>query len=66
MREANRLVKAFTDASPDKLGFIDVFTPMLGPDGMPRPELLGLDGLHMTRAGYELWRDTVKPHLQPK
>ena len=62
MREANRLVKAFSEAS-DKLGFIDIFPLMLGTDGKPRPELLRKDGLHLTPAGYEIWREAVKPHL---
>jgi lysophospholipase L1-like esterase len=64
MKEANRLVKEFADASGGKVGYIDIFTPMLGADGQPRPELLGPDGLHMTRKGYELWRDTVAPVLK--
>jgi lysophospholipase L1-like esterase len=63
MREANRLVKEFTQASPDKLGFIDIFDAMLGADGKPRAELLREDGLHLTPAGYAVWRDAVKPHL---
>ena len=28
----------------------------LGPDGRPRPALYGPDQLHMTPAGYALWR----------
>jgi lysophospholipase L1-like esterase len=64
MREANRLVKAFTETSPATLGYVDVFTPMLTSDGKPRPELLGPDGLHVTRKGYELWRDVLTPVLR--
>jgi lysophospholipase L1-like esterase len=63
IKEANRLVKAFTESS-DKLGFIDVFPLMLGADGKPRDELLVADGLHMTRKGYEIWRDAVTPYLK--
>jgi lysophospholipase L1-like esterase len=63
IRESNRLVKAFSESS-DKLGFIDVFPQMLDTDGKPRGELLREDGLHMTRAGYELWRDEVKKTLK--
>jgi lysophospholipase L1-like esterase len=62
IREANRLVKEYSE-SEKNLGYVDVFTPMLGADGMPRPELLRKDGLHMTRAGYEIWRDAIKPLL---
>ena len=63
MREANRLVKEFCEAG-DNLVYVDVFTPMLGPDGKPRTELLRKDGLHLTREGYKVWRDAVAPHLQ--
>jgi lysophospholipase L1-like esterase len=66
IREANRLVKEFSESQPEKLGFIDVFPAMLNAEGKPRDELLGPDGLHMTRAGYELWRDTIAPVLKPR
>ena len=51
------------DESGGKVGYVDVFTPSLNPDGQPRPELLRKDGLHLTPAGYEVWRDAVKFHL---
>jgi lysophospholipase L1-like esterase len=63
MREANRLIKDYSQNS-EKLGFIDIFDAMLGADGEPRKELLRDDGLHLTRACYEIWRDAVKPHLK--
>ena len=61
-RKANALVKAFT-AGNSRLDFIDVFTPMLGADGKPRPELFLADNLHMNRKGYDLWVILIKPHL---
>lgn len=63
IREANRLVRDFTATDP-RLGFVDIFPAMLGPDGKPRPELLREDGLHMTRAGYVIWRDAVAAALR--
>ena len=36
----------------------------LGPDRLPRPDLFIEDGQHMTRAGYEIWTDIVRPHLR--
>ncbi len=47
----------------DKLTYIDIATPMLTPEGLPRPELLCMDRLHMNRQGYELWRDIVQQIL---
>jgi lysophospholipase L1-like esterase len=63
IREANDLIKQDTVADPS-LHYVDVFTPMLGPDGKPRKTLFRPDGLHMTRAGYELWVSILKPMLR--
>lgn len=49
----------------DGLTFVDVATPMLRADGTPRPELYVSDRLHMTRAGYDLWTNVLRPHLLP-
>lgn len=63
MKDANGLIKAY--ASHDKrLIYIDVFTPMLGKDGSPRPELFGPDKLHMNSEGYDLWKVVVAPHIR--
>jgi lysophospholipase L1-like esterase len=62
MREANRLVRAYADRK-SYLAYIDVFNPMLGPDGTPRPELYAKDRLHLSREGYDLWTAVVGPYL---
>jgi lysophospholipase L1-like esterase len=41
--------------------YVDVFTPMLGASGRPRPELFQADSLHMTPVGYALWRARLAP-----
>ena len=62
-RELNRLVREI--AARDTLQtFVDVFTPMLGANGRPRPELFLADSLHMTPAGYAVWREQLAPHLR--
>ena len=59
-REANRRIRA--EVARDSLQrYVDVFTPMLGPTGEPRPELFGPDSLHMRREGYLLWRRLLAP-----
>jgi lysophospholipase L1-like esterase len=59
-RETNRRIQ--TAIARDSLQtYIDVFTPMLDTAGQPRPELFGADSLHMTRAGYLLWRSLLAP-----
>ena len=59
-REANRRIRA--EVSRDSLQtFIDIFNPMLDQNGQPRAELFLADSLHMTRAGYLLWRRLLAP-----
>jgi lysophospholipase L1-like esterase len=59
-RETNQRIRA--EIARDSLqAYVDVFTRMLGPTGQPRPELFEADSLHMTRAGYRLWRGLLAP-----
>ena len=60
MRKANELVREYTATDP-KLLYVDVFTPMLGPSGVPRPDLFQADSLHMNSNGYAIWRARLDP-----
>ena len=62
-RETNDLLRRFAESDP-RLTFIDVFTPMLGPDGRPVPEHFVEDGLHLTPAGYRVWTAALTPFVQ--
>jgi lysophospholipase L1-like esterase len=44
--------------------FVNTFDLMLGPDGLPRPDIYVEDQLHMNAKGYAIWRDAVAPHLK--
>ena len=59
-RAANALI-AQAIARDTLATYVDVFTPMLGASGRPRPELFQADSLHMTPAGYALWRARLAP-----
>lgn len=63
MASANALIKAYTQHSETQF-YVDIFSPMLGEDGTPRPDIFGHDGLHMNAAGYELWTETIKKVLE--
>lgn len=63
MRQTNALIKDFLDQQK-KATFVDVFTPMLMPNGKPKPELFRADSLHMTPAGYDIWAKVVQPYLK--
>lgn len=62
IRRANDLVRQATERDA-RLLYIDVFAPMLGPDGTPRQELFLEDMLHMNSAGYKIWRSTIAPTI---
>ena len=62
MKEANALITA--DCKKDaRLTFVDIWPPMLGKDGKPRPELFAEDGLHLNEQGYALWTGLLRQHL---
>lgn len=63
IRETNRLISNFT-RTDKRLGYVDIFTPMLDASGRPRRELFLGDGLHMNARGYEIWRDKIMPVLR--
>ncbi|MCP4642687.1 MAG: hypothetical protein GY851_19735 [bacterium] len=65
MREANRLIEEYTKRD-DRQVYVDIDTPMIGEDGMPRKELFKEDGLHLNHEGYVLWSSLVEPHLKPE
>jgi len=60
MRAANSMIQKYA-AKDSMLTFVDVFTPMLGPDGKPREELFTDDRLHMNYDGYAIWRELLTP-----
>jgi lysophospholipase L1-like esterase len=63
VREANELVRRFAATDP-RVDYLDIFTPMLGPDGTPRPDLFAEDGLHLNASGYDIWESVVEPYVR--
>jgi lysophospholipase L1-like esterase len=61
-REANALIEDWTRGER-RVAFIDVATPMLDADGLPREELFLADRLHMNADGYALWRGVIAAWL---
>ena len=62
MHKANGLIEEYA-RTRDRLDYIDIFTPMLGEDGEPLPDVFLEDGLHMNAAGYAIWTEAVRPYL---
>jgi len=59
IRRANELVRTALQERPGAY-YVDVFEAMLA-GGEPRPELYLEDGLHLSRAGYDLWSARLEP-----
>ena len=64
MQEANARIRRRCQQDA-RLVYLDVWKPMLGPDGTPREALFVKDGLHLSPEGYRVWREVVAPHLPP-
>ena len=62
-KAANTSIRNLCEAD-DLLQYVDVWTPMIGDNGMPRAELFREDNLHLNDTGYELWTSLIKPHLK--
>lgn len=62
IQQANQRLQEICEQDP-RLTFIDVATPMLNEQGTPREELIAKDNLHMTREGYLVWKEVIRPIL---
>jgi len=60
--EANKLIKNYISKQKNT-AFIDVYHPMLNPDGKPKPEIYIEDSLHMNAKGYVIWQKIIQPYL---
>lgn len=62
IQRTNQLIAAETNRRAN-CQFIDMMTPLLGGDGTPQRAYFESDGLHLSPAGYAVWREALKPHL---
>jgi lysophospholipase L1-like esterase len=62
VKEVNRRIEEITKQEKG-LKYIDVFSRMLGPDGLPKPDIFLPDRLHMNEKGYAIWKEVVEPFL---
>ncbi len=63
MKEANGKIRNYCRWHRGVV-YLDIWKPMLGEDGKPRPELFIEDGLHLSREGYELWTSVIRPYVR--
>lgn len=62
MMEANNLI-ATECANENLLTFVDVSSGMFNDNGYPKKDIFKEDNLHMTRTGYLIWKNALKPIL---
>jgi lysophospholipase L1-like esterase len=62
VKKLNQLTRDYCEQHG--LRFIDVFPLMLGPDGLPKPDIFRDDRLHMNAKGYAIWKEAVRPYLK--
>ena len=60
--QANQQISELCD-NDKRLFYIDVASPLLDDQGMPKSELFLKDELHLNRRGYEKWTQIVRPIL---
>lgn len=53
-------------AAKKRTAFIDVYQPMVQPNGEPLPHIFLKDSLHMNAQGYAIWQRYMKPVLRKK
>ena len=62
IKETNKKIERYA-GEHEHIEYIDVFTAMLKDTGDIRAELFDESGQHINRAGYELWKKIIAPHL---
>lgn len=62
-KNLNALIKAETEKDK-RLLYVDVWSPMLEADGLPKKEIFLGDNLHLNAAGYKIWRDALREPIK--
>lgn len=62
-RKTNDLIK-MEIAKDKRADFVDVWSPMLGANGEPMPDIFLEDNLHLNEKGYAIWREVLAKYLK--
>ncbi|GGH23787.1 hypothetical protein FAZ19_17025 [Sphingobacterium alkalisoli] len=63
VEEVNARIRTYLEARPNT-GYADVYNPMLTADGQLIPRYYQDDGLHLTAAGYAVWKKVIEKFLE--
>ena len=59
----NSLIQQTINKHGNNLFFVDVYSSMIGNDGLPVKKFYMEDGLHLSKEGYQLWKDILLTHI---
>ena len=59
----NQLIQQAIDRNIPNMKFVDVYSSMIGEDGLPLNILYDVDGLHLSKEGYTLWKNILLTHI---
>ncbi len=59
IRRTNKLIQSEIEASDSNMKFINIYDAMLTNENYPNKQYYDGDGLHMTRQGYEVWKQIL-------
>lgn len=62
IQAANRLIADYIKQG-ENMDYVDMYSAMLGADGLPLPDIYVQDGLHMNPKGYAIWAEILRPRL---
>jgi len=59
----NLLIQQTITRHINHMHFVDVYSGMIGNDGLPLQKLYADDGLHLSNEGYALWKNILLTHI---
>lgn len=62
IKSANALIKAVTEEDEFQ-HYIDIFPETLNAEGYPKKVLFEDDGLHLSKEGYEVWKEVINKNI---
>ena len=62
IQRTNQLIRLDIENSDNGMYYIDIFEKMMDPHGKPKKDLFSGDGLHLSKSGYQVWKNTLLNH----
>lgn len=63
IKRTNQLIEAEIKAQNNNLTFLNIYNSMIDKNGYPKAAYFEEDGLHLSKEGYEVWKELLLPQL---